>query len=220
MQEAEKDLDLEELERAIEESKRGKATGEDDIKNEMIKHLGTKGKEMLLCIMKKYWRGEATISQIWRTSIIRPFLKECKNPAATESCRLISLTSCVGKLMEKIIADRLMYHLEKRNLLNGNQAGFRSNRSTIDQVLKLSQSATDKMQNREKDSATLCCFIDYKKAFDKVWREGLLFKMMKMDIPSRYIKYIRQLLSGRKTKVQINGVNSREFYLNEGLPQG
>ena len=121
MQEAEKDLDLEELERAIEESKRGKATGEDDIENEIIKHLGTKGKEMLLCIMKKYWRGEATIPQIWRTSIIRPFLKECKNPAATESCRPISLTSCVGKLMEKIIADRLMYHLEKRNLLNGNQ---------------------------------------------------------------------------------------------------
>ena len=122
--------------------------------------------------------------------------------------------------MEKIIADRLMYHLEKKNLLNGNHAGFRSGRSTVDQVLKLSQSATDKIQNREKDSATLCCFFNYEMEFDKVWREGLLFKMAKMDIPPRYIKYVRQFLSGRKTKVQINGVNSKEFYLNEGLPQG
>ena len=63
IQEAE-DLELEELERAIEESKRGKATGEDDIANEMIKHLGTKGEEMLLCIINKCWRGEATIPQI------------------------------------------------------------------------------------------------------------------------------------------------------------
>ena len=64
------------------------------------------------------------------------------------------------------------------------------------------------------------CFFDYEKAFDKVWREGLLFKMVRMGTPSRYLKYTRQFLSGRKTKVQINGVNSREFYLNEGLPQG
>ena len=51
IEEAKKDLELEELERTLEESKTGKATGEDDIANEMIKHLGPKGKEMLLCII-------------------------------------------------------------------------------------------------------------------------------------------------------------------------
>ena len=77
-----------------------------------------------------------------------------------------------------------------------------------------------KYRIEKKTQQHLCCFFDYEKAFDKVWREGLLFKMAKMDIPPRYIKYVRQFLSGRKTKVQINGVNSNEFYLNEGLPQG
>ena len=58
----------------------------------------------------KCWK-ETTIPQIWRTSIIRPLLKEGKNQAVTESNRSISLKSCIGKIQEKIIADILMYHL-------------------------------------------------------------------------------------------------------------
>ena len=59
---------------------------------------------------------------------MKPLLKEGKDTKLTVSNRPISLTSCLGKLLEKIIADRLVYSLESRKLRNDSQAGFRPNR--------------------------------------------------------------------------------------------
>ena len=70
-----------------------------------------------------------------------------------------------------------MYVLESRDVINKNQAGFRQNRATTDQVLKLVQSASDQLHSREKSKLTICTFFDYEKAYDKVWRDGLLCKM-------------------------------------------
>ena len=63
-------------------------------------------------------------------------------------------------------------------------------------------------------------FFDYEKAYDKVWRDGLLYKMINMDLPDRFIRYVRHFLSGRKTKVEVNGERSDTFRLDQGLPQG
>jgi len=84
-----------------------------------------------------------------------------------------------------MIADRLMYTLENRGLLNDNQAGFRQGRCTTDQVLKLVQHATDQIQSTEESSKTIAAFFDYEKAYDKVWRDGLIMKMLNMKIPMR-----------------------------------
>ena len=133
---------MEELERAIDESKRNKASGEDDIPYEFLKNLGSKAKELLLFLYNKCWEGNG-IPTKWKTAIIKPLLKDGKDPKETVSYRSISLTCCMGKLLEKIIADRLIFILEDRNLINDNQAGFRPNRCTTDQVLKLVQQASD-----------------------------------------------------------------------------
>jgi len=121
--------------------------------------------------------------------------------------------------LEKIVADRLMYILERKGVINKNQAGFRQNRATTDQVLKLVQSASDQLHNSG-SKATICTFFDYEKAYDKVWRDGLLLKMTKLDIPWKFLKYTRHFLSGRMTTVMVNGERSKKFRLNEGLPQG
>jgi hypothetical protein len=67
---------------------------------------------------------------------------------------------------------------------------------------------------------TVVTFFDYNKAYKMVWRDGLLYKMIKMNIPYRFVKYVRHFLSGRKAVVNINHTNSKEFLLKEGLPQG
>ena len=126
----------------------------------------------------------------------------------------------MSKLLEKIVATRLSYVLEQRGLLNEAQAGFRQNRSTSDQILRLTQSATDQMHQKQQGHATIATFYDCEKAFDKVWREGLLFKMQQLNIPYRYIRYVRKFLSGRKAKVEVNNEQGRTFTLNQGLPQG
>ena len=218
--ECEEEISMTELERAIRECKELKAAGSDDIPYDMIKRLGPRAKLFILDLFNNCWTGEEPLPQTWRTAIIKPILKEGKDPKKTVSYRPISLTSCLGKLLEKIVANRLSLFLETNKLLNPNQAGFRQNRNTSDQVLRVVQTATDQIHDRKETSLTLLTFFDYEKAYDKVWREGLLEKMMAMGVPWRFTKYVRGFLSARRTAVEVNGQRSKEFYLNEGLPQG
>ena len=170
-----------------------KAAGEDDIPYELVKNLGRKAREMLLHIYNLVWAGEP-IPANWRTAVIKTLLKEGKDPKITSSYRPISLTACLGKLMEKIVADRLTYVLENRGLLADSQAGFRQNRCTTDQVLRMTQLATDQFQGKHQSSATVITFFDYEKAYDKVWRAGLIHKMQAMDLPDKFIQYTRSAL--------------------------
>ena len=212
LEESEKDISMEEMDRVILAMGNNKAPGRDDIPYEFVRHLGPKAREMLLCLYRKCWSGEG-LPTIWRTSTILPQLKERKDPKLTESYRPISLTSCMGKILEKIVADRLTFILESNNLLSNNQAGFRSNRCTTDQVLKLVQDASDQIHAGQETYRTITAFFDYEKAYDKVWRDGLLSKMIDLKVPRRYTTYVRHFLSGRNTVVEVNNVQSKSFFL-------
>ena len=215
----ESELTWEELERAIENTSNNKAAGNDNIPYDIIKSLGTKAKSFILHLFNQVWKGEP-MPQQWRTAVIKPLLKDGKDPKSPGSFRPIALTSCLGKLLEKIVADRLTSYLECNNLINPNQAGFRKERCTTDQVLKLVQMASDKMHENKDGTTTLVTFFDFSRAYDKVWREGLIHKMIRMKVPYSFVRYTRLFLSARKTMVEINGARSRPFFLNEGLPQG
>ena len=173
----------------------------------------------MLHLYNKCW-ATGEIPNMWRTATIKTLLKDGKDAKDTTSYRPISLTSCLGKLLEKIIANRLTYVMEKRGIISDDQAGFRQNRCTTDQVLKLTQHAADQMQAKRGQNATIVTFFDYAKAYDKVWRIGLLYKMVEMQLPYRFIKYTRSFLSNRQTTVEINGTASKKFMLKDGLPQG
>ena len=116
-EESEQDITMTELDRAIRNSKKGKAAGDDDIPYEILQNLGEKAKQALLCLFNKIWEGNE-LPTTWRKATIKPLLKDGKDPKETSSYRPISLTSCVGKIMERIVADRLMYILEKRGVIN------------------------------------------------------------------------------------------------------
>ena len=63
-------------------------------------------------------------------------------------------------------------------------------------------------------------FFDFERAYDKVWRKGLLCKMIRMGIPYKLVKYVRNFLSARRATVEVNKKRSKRFNLNQGLPQG
>ena len=69
-------------ERAIDESKKNKAAGEDDIPYEFLKNLGPKTKELILFLYNKCWKGNG-IPTKWRNAIIKSLLKDGKNPKET-----------------------------------------------------------------------------------------------------------------------------------------
>ena len=110
-QRCEEDFTMTEMTRVIEQMENNKAAGEDDITYEMMKHFGPKAKEYLLTLYNRIWRGEQ-IPTKWLTATIKPLLKDGKDPKDTVSYRPISLTSCPGKVKEKMTADRLMRELE------------------------------------------------------------------------------------------------------------
>lgn len=88
-----------------------------------------------------------------------------------DSYRPIALTSAMCKLMERLAANRLYWHLERSNLLNPLQTGFRRSKSTLDQLLRLHDSAIKGINN---SGFTQAVFLDFSKAFDTLWNEGLL----------------------------------------------
>ena len=73
--------------------------------------------------------------------------------------------------MERMVNTRLLQHLEQNGILSNSQSGYRKFRSIEDQTTYLAQEVEDAFQKRQKVLATL---FDLSKAFDKVWKEGLL----------------------------------------------
>ena len=120
---------LSELQAALRTSSPHKAAGPDDLHPRFLHLLGPLGVGILLKMFNASWKL-TKIPQQWRQADIRPVPKAGKDPGDFSSFRPISLTSSVGKLMERLITNRLRFYLEENHLLASQQAGFRSRRST------------------------------------------------------------------------------------------
>ena len=84
--------------------------------------------------------------------------------------RGITLLSCVGKLFTSVVSERLKTYCATNNIINENQAGFRSKYSTTDHIFSLKVLVNLFFRSKQK---LYCAFVDYMKAFDTVWRDGL-----------------------------------------------
>ena len=217
-QEIEKAFSIEELLSAVQTLKKGKASGPDKIYPDMIRELPDIAYRWILEIFNLYWeKGECP--QAWRSATIVPIIKKGKDPASVGSYRPISLTSCVGKLFEKMVKLRLVWWLEGNNRFSEWQAGFRTSRSTVDQCLRLSQHISDGFQQKPAKRTVLVLF-DFQRAFDTVWREKLLTKMLSMGVPTKFVLYVKAWLVNRRAVVKIGEDYSRGRTFTAGLPQG
>ena len=210
------DLTMAELIDAIRRLKNKKAPGKDGVCNEMIKHLGQNARQKLLELFNLSWKS-GIFPAAWKEAIIIPILKKEKDQMKKNSYRPISLLSCLGKTLERIINKRLMCHLENNNLITREQSAFRRNRSVEDQVTFLAQSIENAFQEEKKVIAT---FIDLSKAFDKVWKRGLLLKLLQCNVGDNMFKWIRSFLCHRSARVKLNANLSHSVTIREGVPQG
>lgn len=211
-----KPFNMRELEEAMKTLREKKSPGPDKITNDMLLHLGTRAKKKLLDLFNNSWET-GNVPQCWREADVIPIHKKGKDRHSVDGYRPISLTSCVGKLMERLINTRLSWHLEKNNLIAPEQAGFRHHRSTEDQVTYISQKIEDGFQAKHH---TLAVWIDMEKAFDKVWKDGLRLKLLRNRVTGRMFQWISQYLNNRKARVRVNGAYSRKKTLKDGVPQG
>ena len=208
-------FDLSELNSAL--KKVGRSTpGRDGICYVMLEKLTDKGKEVVLGLINKVW-VEGVIPAEWKLSVIIPIRKPGKDATMPSNYRPIALTSQLGKIMERMVNDRLVYWLEMRNILYSYQTGFRQRRGTMDPVVTLEESIRKAQVNKE---TILAVFFDIEKAYDMVWREGLLIKLRQMGIKGRMFQWVKDFLSGRRIMVKINEELSSEYMVENGTPQG
>ena len=209
-------LQYDELQAAITQIKKDTSPGEDKITYEIIKHLPKIAKTFLLNLLNSLYLNNLFIQE-WKSSIIIPILKNGENPSLPASYRPISLTSCICKILERIITNRLLWYLEKSKILNNYQTAFRKQKSTVDHILRLFNSANRTINNK---GYTLVTFLDFSKAFDMIWIEGLLFKLRQMNITGNLYHFIKNFLTNRQIKVKIGNDLSHEYTLENGTPQG
>ncbi|CAF3413944.1 unnamed protein product [Rotaria socialis] len=154
----------------------------------------------------------------WKTANIILIMKPKKDKQHPSSYRPISLLSCFGKLLEKIIKQRLMLELERRNILPEHQAGFRPGKSTIYNILRLERYAQNQLRCARRHSAVI--LFDIKVAFDSVWHNGLIYKLNDLRLPKYIINYLTSFLKDRTASIEIENVLSKQFHLKSGTPQG
>ena len=205
-----------ELDTAIKKLKKRKSPGPDKVHNEMLINLGRKGKLTLLKLYNKTWI-EGHLPNRWKLATITPILKKGKKANDPKSYRPISLTSCVGKLCERILNTRLYWWLESSGLITQNQAGFRAKSRTEDQLFRLSQRIIDGFQKGEHTTAV---FVDLQQAYDRVWKKGLLLKLQNTGVKGHMYSWIKDFLHDRLIQTQLNDTTSSKAVLEEGLPQG
>ena len=206
-----------ELRQAFSKIKLRKAPGPDKIHAEMLLKLGPVGKDVLLRLINLSWEQNKDLPQVWKNAHLVPILKKGKNPAEPRSFRPISLTSCIGKVAERMINRRLYWYLETSGYLGKNHAGFRKGKCTEDQLFRLTQSIQDGFQNKKH---TLAVFVDLQQAYDRVWRKGLLMKMSDIGIHGHMYSWIKFFLTNRTIQTKMNDALSSKEVLEEGLPQG
>jgi len=152
-----------------------------------------------------------------KTSKSLMFLKPNKPPDSVTSYRPIQLTPTLGKILERIVVKRFYLHLQKRHLLQNHQAGFRPTYSIQYKLLRLTNHVTNH-NNTCKPSCLVLFALE--KAFDKVWHQGLLRKLLHFHLPVAYIRYFYNFLTNRIAYININNASSYPIFLHTGVPRG
>ncbi|GBM26153.1 hypothetical protein AVEN_196981-1 [Araneus ventricosus] len=116
--------------------------GPDGIHHDVLKNLSKKSLVLLLILFNRIW-NEHVFPMAWNRVIVIPILKPGKNPEDPSSYRLIALTSCLCKTLERMINARLIHVLEEKKLLTEFQSGFIYGRSTMDNILILETAIRD-----------------------------------------------------------------------------
>lgn len=182
----------------------------------MLKNLPDEMKNYILSLFNVMWENSFFPDE-WRQAVVLAFHKTGKDPSHPLNYRPIALTSCLCKLMEKLINNRLVSYLEHHKLLTNVQCGFRKTRSTIDHLIRLDTYIKKAFTS---SLTTVGVFFDLEKAYDTTWRYGIMRDMYNMGLRGRLPIFIQEFLKNRKFRVNINGTLSQEYPQEAGVPQG
>ncbi len=206
----------EEIRHAVKKLKNSKAAGIDRITNEYIKA----SIDLMIPIYTYLFNiilNTGDIPKTWLIGKIIPIYKGKGDTKDPGNYRGIALLSCLGKLFTSLLNNRITDFVESNKILIENQAGFRRGYGTVDHIFVFKCLIDILGSDRRK---LVCAFVDYQKAFDSIWRDGLWVKLTKQGITGKILNVIRNLYKNIKSCVCTKGEQSEFFISNVGVRQG
>ena len=198
-----------EVQRKLQDLRTDKAPGADLVHPRLLK-------ELAVAIIFQQSIDQSRVPLQWRTANVIPiFKKGSKRDAA--NYRPISLTSHIGKLLERIIRDHILRHLDNKQLIKPSQHGFLPGRSCQSNLLEFLERVTD---DTGRGNNTDVAYLDFAKAFDKVPHARLLVKLKAIGVNNQVSSWIEAWLRHRRQRVVVGGEESAWSAVSSGVPQG
>ena len=211
------EMSLEEVEFAVKSLKNGKSCGPDNVSAEHLKNGGPG----VAVWMKRIFNTITTlevIPPVFNHSIIVPVFKgKGRDPTNPESYRGISLTSVIGKCLEKVLLSRLLPVLKEHGFPHPSQTAYLKDRSCIDGVFVTNEVLTKLLTSG--DSPYLCLY-DLEKAFDSIEYDVLLHHLYAAGINGKAWRLIRSWYTNPTSAVRFSGSVSTPFVITRGVKQG
>jgi len=203
----------EELSRNISKLKKGKASAEDGITNEFIINTANNTRQVILKVFNECLKQGV---YPWNTALITPLHKkgDKDNP---NNYRAIAVGSNLGKLFSSILLERLIQFRNIHCPDTANQLGFVKEAQTSDHIFTL-RTCIEKYTKQKK--RLYSCFVDYRKAFDTVCREALLFKLCKLGIKGNFFNCVKHMYQNSSAKLKMLNKISEAIDILIGTEQG
>lgn len=204
-------ISWEELSLVLKNLKTSSCPGLDGIDNKLILSFPEKLLKLFLSIFNQMLE-EGSFPPSWHKSVVIFIPKN-----GGSGLRPISLNSCLLKILEKCLYNRMAWLLESGCVLPDSQFGFRKFRSCHDNLIILTNYIHKGFLN---GLDTAAVFLDINSAFDNVVPSVLINQLKDLGIPAKVRKFIGNLLHTREISFINNGTLSNSLYSFKGTPQG
>ena len=192
-----------------------KSAGPDKIPAKFLK-LGSPALSGILSNFINECFAVGKFPQSLKVARVTPIFKGGANDIPS-NYRPISILSVISKLIEKLTYNRLIKYLDKKQILNCNQFGFRTAHSTTHAITAIHENI---LKNVDESKHTISIFLDLSKAFDSVNHNILLDKLEHYGIRGTALEFFRSYLGNRQQFTMVNGQVSELLTVICGVPQG
>lgn len=210
-----REIDITEIKRYIKRSK-NKAPGDSRINKLTLEKCTDKTLQQLTNIFNASFSAGYFPSR-FKKAIIKFIPKTNKSPKYPLNYRPISLLEVPGKMYERIILGRLNTFLAENNIIKDRQHGFRPQKGTTTAITIIYETIANALANKHR---VLVVLRDVAKAFDKVWHNGLKYKILQLNLPTNLEKTLCNFLDYREARISIGDAHSNTIRLHSGVPQG
>jgi hypothetical protein len=212
-------LEPEELREALAEVNCSSAAGPDDIPPRLMCEAFRDSQAfeflfnlMAMCLLLAY------VPMQWREAVMFVLYKGSGDPCDANNHRAIALTSCFGKLCERLLLRRLLWWLKNSRLWMLPQFGFRKGSSCLHAIFLLRTLTTDILHSTGRP--VFVAFVDLRKAFPSLGRDALFRRMLSLGIPYPLVAAVQSFYLANVARLRVDDTVTRDFFVAVGVLEG